>query len=108
MSITFGQLLYNLDEATKKVSPQKKNVKHLGRTRIIGLRVQHGKVQRRKQFSDSKGFTIRDGRVVRMTAQELRNRKAGARKAKIKNRTKQSQIVRNRKFSLRKRHGIGL
>lgn len=85
-----------------------KNVQHSGRTKLVKIRVRHGKVQRRKKLSDSKGYTIRDGRVIRMTAQELRHRKMGAKKAKAKNRSHRAAIIRARKISLRKRHGLGL
>jgi hypothetical protein len=84
------------------------NVQKIGRAKLIKLRVRGGKVQRRKKFSDVKGYTLRGGQIVRMSTTERRNRRMAARKAKIKRRTKMSQILRKRKVSLRKRRNIGL
>jgi hypothetical protein len=84
------------------------NIQKIGRAKLIKLRVRGGKVQRRKKLSDVKGYTFRGGRMVRMSTTERRNRKMGARKAKIKRRTKINQILRKRKISLRKRRNIGL
>ena len=84
------------------------NIQKIGRAKLIKLRVRGGKVQRRKKFSDVKGYTLRGGQIVRMSTTERRNRRMAARKAKIKRRTKMSQILRKRKVSLRKRRNIGL
>ena len=80
----------------------------MGRTKLIRLRVRNGKVQRRKKFSSVPGYTIRGGRLVRMSAQERMRRKRGARRAKIKIKTKRNQILRKRRISLRKRGAMGL
>ena len=85
-----------------------KNVQRYGRTKLVRIRVRNGKVQRRKRFSTVKGYTIRGGRMVRMSAQERFRRKMGARKAKVKVRAKRSQILRKRKISLRKRRAMGV
>ena len=90
---------------TEKIN---RNVVKQGRTKIIKVRIRGGKVQRRKKFSAVKGFTLRGGRLVRMSAQEKLHRKRGARRAKIKRRSKKSQILRKRKMSLRKRKAYGL
>jgi hypothetical protein len=84
------------------------NIVKLGRTKMVRLRVRKGKVQRRKKFSTVKGYTIRGGRVVRMSPSERIHRKRGARIAKIKIRTKRNQIMRKRNISLRKRRAMGL
>lgn len=84
------------------------NIQKIGRAKLIKIRIRGGKVQRRKKLSDVKGYTFRNGRMVRMSTTERRNRKMGARKAKIKRRTKMNQILRKRKVSLRKRRNIGL
>jgi len=90
-----------LDEAIR-------NVTKMGRTKIIRVRVRKGKVQRRKKLSAVKGYTLRGGRLVRMSAIERRHRKMGARRAKFKRRAKMSQSLRKRRMSLRKRHSLGL
>jgi len=84
------------------------NIQKIGRAKLIKLRVRGGKVQRRKKLSAVKGYTLRGGSIVRMSTTERRNRRMAARKAKIKRRTKMSQILRKRKVSLRKRRNIGL
>ena len=84
------------------------NIQKIGRTKLIKIRIRGGKVQRGKKLSAAKGYTIRNGRMVRMSTTELRNRRMGARKAKIKRRSKMNQILRKRKVSLRKRRNIGL
>ncbi len=72
------------------------------------MRIRGGKVQRRKKFSTVPGYTIRGGKLIRMSSQERRLRKMGARRAKIKMRSKKSQILRKRKISLRKRKAMGV
>ena len=84
------------------------NVIRTGRTKLVRVRVRKGKVQRRKKLSAVKGYTIRGGRMVRMTPLERMHRRRGARRAKIKFRGKKSQILRKRKISLRKRRALGL
>jgi hypothetical protein len=84
------------------------NIQKIGRSKLIKIRIRGGKVQRRKKLSAVKGYTIRNGKMIRMSTTELRNRRMGARKAKIKRRSKMNQILRKRKVSLRKRRNIGL
>ena len=84
------------------------NIMKMGRMKLIRVTVRKGKVQRRKKFSNVKGYTIRGGRVVRMSPSERMHRKRGARRAKIKIRTKRNQIMRKRNISLRKRRAMGL
>jgi hypothetical protein len=84
------------------------NVQKMGRTKVVRVRVRGGKVQRRKKLSTIKGYTFRGGRLVRMSPHETRRRKMGARRAKIKRRSKLNQILRKRKISLRKRASMGV
>lgn len=98
----YGDYEESLDESVLH------NIQKIGRAKLIKLRVRGGKVQRRKKLSAVKGYTLRGGQMVRMSTTERRNRKMGARKAKIKRRTKINQILRKRKISLRKRRNIGL
>ena len=84
------------------------NIMRMGRTKLIRLRIRKGKVQRRKKFSAVKGYTIRGGRMVRMSSLERMHRKRGARRAKIKIKTKRNQILRKRRMSLRRRTAMGL
>jgi len=84
------------------------NIQKFGRTKLVRVRVRGGKVQRRKKFSSVPGYTFRGGRLVRMSALERRKRKLGARKAKIKRKSKLNQILRKRKMSLRRRASLGV
>lgn len=95
-------------EESEKLKLSEANVQKLGRTKIVRVRIRAGKVQRRKKFSTVPGYTIRGGKLVRMSAQERRHRKMGARRAKIKIRSKKNQILRKRKISLRKRKAMGV
>lgn len=90
----------NLDEV--------RNIQKMGRIKLVRLRVRGGKVQKRKKLSSAPGYTIRGGRLVRMSPLERRRRKMGARRAKFKIRAKKSQILRKRRISLRRRKAIGL
>ena len=78
------------------------------RIKIIKARVRQGKIQRRKKVSNVPGYTLRSGKLTRMSPMERRKRKMGARRAKIKRRGKMSRTLIKRKRSLRKRASIGL
>jgi hypothetical protein len=95
-------------EESEKLGLTEANIQKMGRTKLVRVRIRAGKVQRRKKFSNVPGYTIRGGRVVRMSSQERRHRKMGARRAKIKLRSKKNQILRKRKISLRKRKAMGI
>jgi hypothetical protein len=77
------------------------------RIKIIKFRIKNGKVQRRKKVSNVPGFRMAGARLVRMTPAERRRRKLGAKRAKIKRRTKKIQIQIKRKRSLQKRKRLG-
>lgn len=95
-------------EAVKK----NRNVVRMGRTKVIRARVRTvgGKpvVQRRKKFSAVKGYTIRGGKVVRMSSAERIKRRISQRKAKIKRRAKAARALIKRKRSMRRRQALGL
>ena len=91
--------LEQLDEA---------NVQKMGRVKLIRARVRGGKVQRRKKVSAVKGYTIRGGKLTRMSAKEKLDRKRGARRGKIKRKAKMARALIKRKRSLRKRASLGL
>ena len=95
-------------EESEKLKLSEVNVQKLGRTKIVRVRIRAGKVQRRKKSSTVPGYTIRGGKLVRMSAQERRHRKMGARRAKFKIRSKKNQILRKRKMSLRKLKAMGV
>lgn len=97
-----------VEEESEKLGLTEANIQKMGRTKLVRIRIRAGKVQRRKKFSSVPGYTIRGGKLVRMSAQERRHRKMGARRAKIKIRSKKNQILRKRKISLRKRKAMGV
>ena len=78
------------------------------RIKIIKARIRGGKIQRRKKVSNVPGMTLRGGKLKRMSTAERRRRKMGARKAKIKRRSKMSRALMKRQRSLRKRKALGL
>ena len=82
------------------------------RIRIVPIRIRtingRPQIQRRKKVSNVKGFTIRGGKMVRMTPQERMHRKMGARKGKIKRRAKARLIARKRQRTMMRRHSMGL
>ena len=77
------------------------------RVKVVALRIRNGQVQRRKRVSNVPGFTLRGGKLTRMSPTERRRRKLGARKAKIKRRAKIQQIVRKRARSIKQRKRLG-
>lgn len=75
--------------------------------RIVKARIRGGKVQRRRKVSTRPGYTIRGGRLVRMTSAERQKRKMAARRSKAKRRAKLSRALQKRKMSLRRRRSLG-
>lgn len=78
------------------------------RIKIVRVRVRKGKVQRRKKVANVKGFTMRAGKLTRMSVSERRNRKLGNRRSKFKRKAKKVQMLRKRKISNMKRKRLGL
>lgn len=90
----------------------KTNIMKVGRAKIIKIRIRtvDGKpvVQRRKKLSNVKGFTIRGGKMVRMSPSERLHRKMGAKRGKIKRRAKLARSLIKRKRALLRRKSMGL
>jgi hypothetical protein len=84
------------------------NVQKMGRTKLIRMRFRGGKLQRRVKKSAVPGFTIRGGKLTRMSPVERRKRKLAARRSKFKRRAKLRQALRKRQMTLRKRKAMGL
>jgi hypothetical protein len=84
------------------------NVQKMGRKKLVRARVRGGKVQRRKVVSAVKGYTIRGGKLTRMTSSERLKRRISQRKAKIKRKAKLARALIKRKRSLRRRKSLGL
>ena len=77
------------------------------RIKRIRFRIRNGKIQRNKRVSGVKGFSLRHGRLVRMSSTEKLHRKRGARRAKIKRRAEKQRSLIKRRRSLRKRKSMG-
>ena len=84
------------------------NIQRMGRTKLVRVRIRKGKVQRRVKKSAVKGYTVRSGKLVRMTPMERRHRKVAARTSKFKRRSKLKQAMRKRGIAIRKRKAMGL
>ena len=84
------------------------NVQRMGRKKLIKARVRGGKVQRRKVVSAVKGYTIRGGKLTRMSSAERLRRRIAQRKGKVKRRAKLARALIKRKRSLRRRASLGL
>ena len=78
------------------------------RIKRVRIRIRGGKVQRNVKVSNVKGFRMSHGRLTRMSASERLHRRRGARRAKIKLRSKKARIAMKRARSMRRRHSMGL
>lgn len=77
------------------------------RIKIIKFRIRNGKIQRRKKVSAVKGFTLRGGKMTRMSPTERRRRRMGAKRAKIKRKATRVRSLMKRKRSILKRKRMG-
>ena len=84
------------------------NVVRMGRKKLVKARVRGGKIQWRKVVSGVKGYTIRGGKLTRMTASERLRRRIAQRKGKVKRRAKLARSLIKRKRSLRRRQSLGI
>ena len=96
-----------VSEVVRKIIAEA-NVVRMGRKKLVKARVRGGKVQRRKVVSGVKGYTIRDGKLTRMSSAERLRRRISQRKAKVKRRAKLARSLIKRKRSLRRRQSLGL
>lgn len=71
-----------------------------GRAAIVN-RVRGGQLQLKKLVSNSKGYKIDDGSIIRMKPQEIKRRRIGAKFASKKRRNQRANIDRKTKLSLR-------
>lgn len=78
------------------------------RFKIVKVRIRRGKIQRRKKVSTVKGYTMRSGKLTRMTTRERMKRKIGQRRGKLKRRAKKARMLIARKRAMRKRTAMGL
>lgn len=98
LKVELANEMFEIDEA---------NVQRMGRMKLVRVRIRGGKIQRRTKVSAVKGFTMRGGKLTRMSSQERRRRKMAANKAKFKRRAKMGQSMLKRQRSLRRRKAMG-
>jgi len=88
------------------------NVQRMGRRKLVRARVRTVKgkptIQRRKVVSAVKGYTIRGGKLIRMTQAERLRRRLSQRRAKFKRKAKMARALIKRKRSMQRRRGLGL
>lgn len=70
-------------------------------------RIRNGKVQRNRRVSVDKNYTLRNGRLVRISPLERRHRQLSQRLAAKKRKSKLSVALRRRKISLMRRKALG-
>lgn len=101
---------YSLHEEVEQLDEANRNpnIMRQGRTKVVKARIRGGKVQRRKRLSAVKGYTIRGGKLKRMSMQERLRRKRAQRRAKVKRRAKMARALMKRKRSMRRRASLGL
>ena len=92
-----------INQLKPKIMSESHNVQRLGRIRFIRARVRQGKVQRKKQLSNVSGYTMRQGKLTRMSSQERQHRKLAARRSKGQRKAHLRQALIKRRISLRKR-----
>jgi hypothetical protein len=73
-----------------------------GKVAIVD-RVKGGQIQIRKLVNETAGYKIVDGNLVKMTPEEIRDRRRGARIAVRKRRGQEAKIERHLHASLKKR-----
>jgi hypothetical protein len=78
------------------------------RIKRVRIRIRNGKIQRNIKVSNVKGFKLTGGRLVRMSSMERLHRRRGARKGKVKRRSKMARTLMKRSRSIRRRHSMGL
>jgi hypothetical protein len=97
----------NLIEETEE-DLSEANVVRQGRVKLIRVRIRGGKIQRRVKKSAIKGYTLRAGKLKRITAVQRLKMKRIQKRAAIKRRSKKSISLMKRKRSMRKLKALGV
>jgi hypothetical protein len=106
-NINFSKIVRDINTGNLSLKEEEQELDE-GRINIVKVRVRGGKIQRRMKVSNVAGFTMRAGKLTRMSPTERRKRKLGAKKAARKSRAKRSQMLRKRRMSLMKRKRLGV
>lgn len=109
MDNQMDNILSLLDDIARiKLEEAKIELMAEGNFKIVKARVRGGKIQRKKKVATKPGYTIRGGKLVRMSSKERQKRKMAARKGKVKRKAKMARAMIKRKRSLRKRQSLGV
>lgn len=84
------------------------NVIRQGRTKLIRRRIRKGKLQRNIRKSAVKGFTLRRGKLKRITAMQKIKMRRVQKRAAIKRRAHMQSTLRKRRRSLMRRKTMGI
>lgn len=84
------------------------NVQKQGRIKLIKVRIRGGKVQRRVKKSAVKGFTLKGGKLKRITFSQKLKMKRVQKRAAIKRRAKMARAIMKRKKSMRRLKALGV
>lgn len=84
------------------------NVVRMGRTKLIRRRIRKGKLQRNIRRSAVKGFTLRRGKLKRITAMQKIKMRRVQKRAAIKRRAHMQSTLRKRRRSLMRRKTMGI
>lgn len=94
------KLVEDLDEAAAKPTGR--------RFKIVRVRIRKDAIQRNKKVATQPGYTLRGGKIIKMTPMERRRRRRGQRIGKIKRRAKESRSKIKYRRSIRKRNALGV
>lgn len=84
------------------------NVQKMGRLKLIRVRIRGGKVQRRVKKSGVKGYTLKGGKLKRITVAQRMKMKRVQKRAAIKRRAKMARSIMKRKRSMRRLRSLGV
>lgn len=99
-----GENLFEDDEECLEEA----NVQKMGRVKLIRVRIRGGKVQRRVKKSGVKGYTLRGGKLKRITVAQRMKMKRVQKRAAIKRRAKMARAIMKRKRSMRRLRSLGV
>lgn len=86
------------------------NRTHRGKVDLVNVRVKDGKIIRHSTIRNKirgKGYELKAGKLHKMGGSEMANRRAGARRSKVKRRSQINRILRKRYKSLKLRYNAG-
>lgn len=98
----------NFVEECEEETIEEANVQRQGRLKLIRVRIRGGKVQRRVKKSAVRGFTLKAGKLKRITAQQRLRMSRIQKRAAVKRRAKIRTTIMKRKRSIRRLRAMGV